>query len=226
MKLVKFGLTTLAVLLSCSDLMAQIAIVHNGSRQTRSTEFRISSVEINADIRDQVATVQIAQTFHNTGGRVLETQFLFPMPEGAAVNALTLIVDGKELPGELKRKEDARREYETIVRRRQDPALLEYMGRGLFKTSVFPIPPGQQRRVEIRYTQLLKSDTGLVDFTLPLGTVKHTEKSVETVDVAVRIQSSEELRNVYSPTHDFKIDQSSDKPSDLQAEAAECPRTR
>ena len=191
-----------------SSLFAQIALVHNprlpGPAPT--TEFRISGVEINADINEQVATVQIAQTFHNIGSRVLETQFLFPMPEGAAINGLTLIVDGKELPGELKPKDEARREYEEIVRRQKDPALLEYMGRGLFQTSVFPIPPGQQRRVEIRYTQLLTSDSGLVDFTLPLGTTKHSDKAVEKVNVNVRIESKDELKNVYSPTHDFEID--------------------
>lgn len=191
-----------------STLFAQIALIHNPRLPgpTPTTEFRISAVEINADINEQVATVQMAQTFHNIGSRVLETQFIFPMPEGAAVNGLTLIVDGKELPGELKPKDEARREYEEIVRRQKDPALLEYVGRGLFQTSVFPIPPGQQRRVEIRYTQLLTSDNGLVDFTLPLGTTKHSDKAVEKVTVTVRIKSGDELKNVYSPTHDFEID--------------------
>lgn len=210
MNSLRFALVWAAVAVFSDAANSQIAIVHNGRGQTRSTEFRISSVEINADINEQVATVQIAQTFENIGGRTLETQFLFPMPEGAAVNALTLIVDGKELPGELKPKAEARREYEAIVRRQQDPALLEYMGRGLFKTSVFPIPAGQKRRVEIRYTQLLKSDSGLVDFTLPLGTTKHSEKAVEEVNVAVRIKSTDEIRNVYSPTHEFDIDRSGD----------------
>ena len=67
----------------------------------------------------------------------LETQFLFPIPEDAAVSELTLLYDGKELPGKLLNKDDARRIYEEIVRRQCDPALLEYMGHGLFQTSVF-----------------------------------------------------------------------------------------
>ena len=213
MRMLQLFTVTSASLLLCATTAAQIAIIHNPRTQgqTRTSEFRISSVDVNADINEQVATVQIAQTFHNTSRRVLETQFLFPMPEGAAVNGLTLIVDGKELPGELKPKEQARREYEAIVRQQKDPALLEYMGRGLFKTSVFPIPAGQQRRVEIRYTQLLVSDSGLVDFTLPLGTTKHSDKAVEKVDVTVRIKSSEELKNVYSPTHAFDIDRATEK---------------
>lgn len=214
MKTLKSGLfTALATVCAVSSgpwASGQIAVVHNRLGTTRSTEFRISEVEVNADVRQQVATVQIAQTFQNVGRRTLETQFLFPLPHGAAINGLTLIVDGKELPGELQPKEQARKTYEDIVRRQQDPALLEYMERGLFKTSVFPIPAGQKRRVEIRYTQLLKSDSGLVDFTLPLGTTKHSDKAVEKVDITVRVRSEKELKNVYSPTHDFDIERPDD----------------
>ena len=215
MKTLQTGLmtavATVCALSSISPARGQIAVVHNRTGTTRTTEFRISEVEVNADVRQQVATVQIAQTFQNIGQRTLETQFLFPLPHGAAINGLTLIVNGKELPGELQPKEQARKTYEAIVRRQQDPALLEYMERGLFKTSVFPIPAGQKRRVEIRYTQLLKSDSGLVDFTLPLGTTKHSDKAVEKVNIKVRIRSEKELKNVYSPTHDFDIDRPDDR---------------
>lgn len=184
----------------------QIAILRNPAPRGSGAEYEIQNVRIDAGIQDQVATVQMAQTFKNTSSRTLETQFLFPLPDDAAVNGLTLVVDGKELPGELKRKEQARAEYEAIVRRQRDPALLEFVGQGLFRTSVFPVPPGQTRRVEIQYTQLLNSDFGLVDFTLPLGTVRHCEKSVEQVQVTVRINSKSPLQNVYSPTHEFDID--------------------
>lgn len=187
-------------------VVGQIAILRNPAPRGSGAEYEIQNVRIDAAIQDQVATVQMAQTIKNTSSRTLETQFLFPLPDDAAVNGLTLIVDGKELPGELKRKEQARAEYEAIVRRQKDPALLEFVGQGLFRTSVFPVPPGQTRRVEIQYTQLLNSDFGLVDFTLPLGTVRHCEKSVEQVQVTVRINSNSPLQNVYSPTHEFDID--------------------
>lgn len=191
-----------------ADTMAQIALIHNPRpRISRPTpEYRIAALNIDANINDQVATVQMAQLFENTSRRTLETQFVFPLPADAAVNGLTLIVDGKELPGELKRKEQARSEYEAIVRKQKDPALLEYIGQGLFKTSVFPIPAGATRRVEIRYTQLLKSDFGLIDLTLPLGTARHCERPIDEVNVTVRIRAQNELQNVYSPTHDFDID--------------------
>ena len=211
MKLLPSGLLLALIFVPISDIQGQIAIIRNPIGPRPSVEFRVTSVDVQADIKDQVATVQIAQVFQNTSSRTLETQFLFPMPDGAAINGLTLIVDGKELIGELKPKDEARREYEQIVRQQKDPALLEYMGRGLFKTSVFPIPAGQNRRVEIRYTQLLKSDTGLVDFTLPLGLSKHSQQAIEEMNVTIRVKSEEELKNIYSPTHEFKIDRPGEK---------------
>ena len=186
-------LTRLTLMLTLTavttSVMGQVALVNRLSGHPAGAEFRIGSVEVTADITDQVAKVQMAQTFRNVSRRTLETQFLFPLPDDVAINGLTLIVDGKELPGELKPKDQARREYEAIVRKQKDPALLEYIGQGLFRTSVFPIPAGQERRVEIRYTQLLKSDSGLVDFTLPLGTVKHTGQPIDNLDITVRVIS-------------------------------------
>ena len=207
-------LTRLTLMLTLTavttSVMGQVPLVNRLPGHPAGAEFRIGSVEVTADITDQVAKVQMAQTFRNVSRRILETQFLFPLPDDVAINGLTLIVDGKELPGELKPKDQARREYEAIVRKQKDPALLEYSGQGLFRTSVFPIPAGQERRVEIRYTQLLKSDSGLVDFTLPLGTVKHTGQPIDNLDITVRVKSKNELKNVYSPTHDFDITRAND----------------
>ena len=104
--------------------------------------YEIREVSIDARVRDQVAEVQISQTFHNPGSVQIESEFLFPLPEDGAVQNFVLLVDGRELPGRLMNKDEARRIYEEIVRSKRDPALLEYMGRGLYRTSVFPIPPG------------------------------------------------------------------------------------
>src|SRR5436305_1638153 len=90
---------------------------------------RIRSVDVHADIQDQAARVMISQVFQNPSPAPMEAQLIFPIPEGAAVSGLTLLVGGKEMAGRLIGRDEARRIYEDIVRRRRDPALLEYMGR-------------------------------------------------------------------------------------------------
>ncbi len=71
------------------------------------------------------------------------------------------MVDGKEFPARLLTKEEARRRYEEIVRSNRDPALLEWVGAGMFQTSVFPIPAGEKRTVTLRYTQICRKSHGL-----------------------------------------------------------------
>ncbi|HJZ98559.1 MAG TPA: VIT and VWA domain-containing protein, partial [Candidatus Solibacter sp.] len=167
---------------------------------------RIKSVDVHADIQDQAAKVRVSQVFQNPSPAPMEAQVLFPLPPGAAVSALTLLADGKEMTGKLMGKDEARRIYEDIVRRRRDPALLEYMGRDLFQTSVFPIPPNGESTVQIRYSQLLQKDSGLIDFLLPLGTAKHSARPIENFSVKVSIAAVAPIRNVYSPTHQVEID--------------------
>ena len=77
--------------------------------------YEIREVSIDARVRDQLAEVQVAQTFHNPGSIQIESEFLFPLPEDGAVQNFVLLVDGRELPGRLMNKDEARRIYEEIV---------------------------------------------------------------------------------------------------------------
>src|SRR5262249_34388359 len=125
--------------------LAQGLIIDRRPTVPLSGAFEVREVALDARIRDQVAEVQVSQTFHNPGSFQVDAEYLFPLPEDGAIQNFVLMVDGRELPGKLMSKDEARRIYEEIVRTKRDPALLEFMGRGLYRTSVFPIPPGADR---------------------------------------------------------------------------------
>jgi len=167
--------------------------------------YKIKEIGIQAKLVEQVAQVQVSQSFVNTGSRQMEVVFVFPLPYDGAIDRLTLMVDDHEYPAQLMKATEARKIYEEIVRRSQDPALLEWMGSGMFKTSVFPVPPGAERKVTLRYSQLCRKDHTLTDFLFPLSTAKYTSHAVEKVDIRVAIESQQEIRNVYSPTHSVEI---------------------
>jgi Ca-activated chloride channel homolog len=164
--------------------------------------YRIESIDVNAKLTDQVARVQVSQVFENTGSVQLEACFMFPLPYDGAVDRMTLLVDGEEYEAKLLSKEEAKRRYEEIVRKNRDPALLEWVGTGMFQTSVFPIPAGAKRTVTLRYSQLCRKNYGLTDFTFPLSTAKYTSKPLEKLSVRVAIESGTPIKNVYSPTHE------------------------
>jgi len=167
--------------------------------------YKIKELNVQARLIDQVAQVQVSQTFVNTGSRSMEVAFVFPLPYDGAIEQMTLLVDGKEYPAKLLDAKEARRLYEAIVRKNRDPALLEWLGTGLFRTSVFPVPAGASRTVSLRYSQLCRKQEGMTDFLFPLSTAKYTSEAVEKVTIRATIESGEEIKNIYSPSHAVEI---------------------
>ena len=167
--------------------------------------YRIKELAVDATVTDTIAKVQTSQTFVNTGSATMEVSFVFPLPYDGAIDRLTFMVDGKEYEAKLLDREKARSIYEGYVRRNQDPALLEWVGHGLFKTSVFPVPAGEERTVTLRYSQVLGRTNGLTEMVFPLATARFTDKPVEKLRFRVTIDSGADIRNVYSPSHDVKI---------------------
>jgi Ca-activated chloride channel homolog len=192
---------------------------HPRPRPVPPATYKIGELEVNARLVDQVAQVQVSQSFVNTGSRQLEVSFVFPLPYDGAIDSLTLLVDGKEFPAKLLPADEARQLYENIVRKNKDPALLEWMGTGLFKTSVFPVPAGAKRTVTLTYSQLLRMQDGLTDFLFPLSTAKYTSHAVDKVRFRVTLETAKDLKNIYSPTHDVKIKRSGDRRATVTYEA-------
>jgi len=173
--------------------------------------YQVSNVSVDATVRDQVATVQVSQTFHNPTGRQIEAEYLFPLPEDGAVSDLVLTVDGKEMPGKLLPADEARAIYESIVRSKKDPALLEFVGRGLFRTSVFPIAAGKSSTVTMKYTQVCRREFNAVSFAYPLGTHRVSGKPVGELSMRVRITGKDPIKSVYSPSHGIDVKRAGDR---------------
>ncbi len=161
---------------------------------------------VDVTIAEQVATTKIAQIFVNPNAWDAEGIYLFPIPEGAAVSAFTMVVDGVPVEAELLDADEARAIYQQIVAERRDPALLEYAGQGALRASIFPIPPGGEREVLISYDQVLSAQGGLVRYVYPLGMDGYSYEPVAQTSIRVAIESSAPVPSVYSPTHQIAID--------------------
>ena len=165
----------------------------------------VNYVKVNTRITDQVAVTAVDQEFYNPNSARLEGTFLFPIPRGAHINKFTMEIDGKQVEAELLPAEKARRIYEDIVRKLKDPALFEYAGRDVFKVRIFPIEPNSKKRITLSYTELLKSDGGLVSYVLPLSTEKFSAKPIRNVGVKVDLESKRPLKSIYSPSHSVEV---------------------
>ncbi len=109
------------------------------------------SSDVRVDLVDRVLRYEITETFVNRGSRIGEADFMFPLPKGAAFQDLKLSINGEMVAGETMSADRARQIYEEIVRRQRDPALLEWMGYGLLRARIFPIAPGEEKKVVVRF---------------------------------------------------------------------------
>lgn len=165
---------------------------------------------VEVTITDQIATTRVDQVFVNDNPWAAEGTYIFPLPEGAAVSDFVMWIDGEPVNGAILEADEAREIYDDIVRRMRDPALLEYVDRRALKASIFPIPPGEKRRIELEYSQVLPLDNGLVHYVYPLSTEKYSSKPLEEVVVAVKVESVIPIRAVYSPSHSVFVEREDD----------------
>jgi len=156
-------------------------------------------------IADQVAVTRVDQVFVNEAGFAVEGTYIFPLPEEAAISSFDMWVDGRKIEGRLLDREEARAIYEEIVRKQRDPALLEYVGRGAFQASIFPIPPAGERRIELTYSQVLPQAAGLVHYRYPLNTEKFSARLINEVTISVQLAAQAPLAAIYSPSHPVTV---------------------
>jgi Ca-activated chloride channel family protein len=185
--------------------------------------------EVLVDVRGRVAQVEVSEWFVNRGARLAEGEYLYPLPGEAVFQSFSLFQGDAELRGEIMDADRAREIYEAIVRRRADPALIELAGRGLLRARVFPIEPGDTRKVTLRYTQVLEraGDALQLDYvggvrgappvpvgprpgfdvSLPQGASgrRALPEAVET-RFEVRVEDPSAFLDPFSPTHPLVVE--------------------
>ena len=112
--------------------------------------------KVRVEVEGNVATVVVDEWFQARGRALGEADYLYPLPPDAVFSSFSLYQGDDELRGEILDAHHAREIYEAIVRKRRDPALIELAGHGLLRARVFPLNPGETRRVTLRFSQLLE----------------------------------------------------------------------
>ncbi len=181
----------------------------------------ISYHHVNVKIDGQIATTTVDQEFYNPSSERLEGTYMFPIPEGSHIDKFTMDIGGQPVEAELLPADKARQIYEDIVRKMRDPALMEYAGRDVFKVRVYPIEPHSTKHITLSYTQVLKSDSGLIGYTYPLNTEKFSAKPVKSVSVKVELSTKRPLKTIYSPSHAVEIKRDGSQRATIAYEASD-----
>jgi Vault protein inter-alpha-trypsin domain/von Willebrand factor type A domain len=174
--------------------------------------------QVSVEVRDQIARTVIEESFENHTSAVLEGVFYFPLPADASISGFGMWIGSELVEGEIVEKERAREIYETILREKRDPGLLEWAGGNLFKARVYPI--GAEKRIRISYTQVLpkQGDTYVYRYALQSDLLR--QFPLRQLRIQVDVSSAEPLADVSCPTHACRI-RTSEHASRVELEAQE-----
>jgi len=148
-----------------------------GAMQTGSLLLRMSdgyvtatllNTNVNITVNGLVARVSVMQEFENDGQEWVEGVYVFPLPGKAAVDHMRLYVGDRFIEGEIREKEQARKEYEQAKSEGKKTSLVEQQRANLFTTSVANIAPGEKVIVEIEYLEDLRYDDGTFSLRFPM----------------------------------------------------------
>lgn len=141
------------------------------------------SLHIETTIHGTFAETRLEMEFENENDRILEGQFYFPLAEKQIISDFQLEVNGKMRPGVIVDKDLGRVAFESTVRRKVDPGLLELSKGNTFKARIYPIPANGTKKVSITYVEELTTSDGTNGYYLPLNYSGQIENYTCTISI-------------------------------------------
>ncbi len=203
----------LSSLLLCLPLSAQGLLVGPGQQTVgspgptpRNGGVAVVRTAIHPQIVDGLATTAIDPVFRNDGARDAQGTWFLPLPRGAVADGFVMTVNGKEIAGEVLDAGQARSVYETIVRQRRDPGLLEYAGEGMLRARIFPIPARGEVGVTVRLRQVLEPVAGMYQWTWPMRSMRLGDAGQGSLAIDVSITSQTAIGTLIAPYENAEIE--------------------
>lgn len=115
------------------------------------------------------ARVQVSQEFINQSQDWVEGVYVFPLPEDSAVDHLKMVVGDREIVGEIRQKQEARRIYEQARREGRKTSLLSQHRPNIFTTRLANIGPQERVVIEIEYQQAVQYRDNTFSLRFPMS---------------------------------------------------------
>lgn len=185
----------------------------------RQGAVEIPRVDVTIDIVEVTATTTVELHLENTSVQRQEAELILPVPDGAVVRGFAYDGPSGQITAQVLPKEEAKRIYESLVSRIRDPALVEFIGYNLIRSSVFPIEARGRQKVRLTYEHLLEVDGRRVDYVLP-----RTESLQYAVpwSVTARLKAQRPISTIYSASHKLELERLSEREVRIQIRADAC----
>ncbi len=130
-------------------------------------ELPLKATSARVSISGTIADVQVTQTYKNQGKKALEAVYVFPASTRAAVYAMRMTIGKRVIEARIAKREEARQAYAEARSQGKSASLLEQQRPNVFQMNVANIIPGDEVRVELKYTELLVPAHGVYEFVYP-----------------------------------------------------------
>jgi Ca-activated chloride channel family protein len=100
-----------------------------GALCTERGNLPLHRLDLRADITGLSSAIRLTQGFRNPFDVPLEATYIFPLPDRAAVTALTMTVAGRVARAELQERGAAREAYDAAIAAGQRASIAEESGR-------------------------------------------------------------------------------------------------
>lgn len=127
----------------------------------------LKATKVDVRISGVIADVTVTQHYRNEGQRAIEAKYVFPGSTKAAVYGMNVRLADRLITANIREKQQARIEYDSAKKEGKTAALLEQHLPNVFQMNVANILPGDDVKVELRYTELLVPQSGNYQFVFP-----------------------------------------------------------
>jgi Ca-activated chloride channel homolog len=128
----------------------------------------LKHTDVKAEITGFLSRVTLTQEFDNPFTEKIEAVYVFPLPQNAAVDDMTMVVGDRTVRGKILRREEAQAVYEAAKTGGQVASLLDQERPNIFTQSVANILPGEKIAITVSYVETLKYEDGAYEFVFPL----------------------------------------------------------
>lgn len=129
----------------------------------------VKKLKVDVVVIGDIAITTFDMHFYNPNNRILEGELSFPLEENQTVTRFALDINGNLREAVVVEREKARVAFETTVRNKIDPALLEKTKGNNYKARIYPIPAKGYKRVVLAFQQKLLINNDAYFYKIPFN---------------------------------------------------------
>ena len=139
-----------------------------GTLKTEHGNLPLQGLAITTHVTELVARTEITQRFHNPHPDVIEAEYIFPLPDRAAVTAMTVRLADREVTASLRERGRARADYAAAIKQGKRAAIAEAERADVFTMRVGNIAPDESATVTLTLVGPLALEDGKATVRIPL----------------------------------------------------------